>query len=51
LSCSTDKARSEQVELCSSISLSFDQLEAGDLALDLAAAPEQRQGCRTACSS
>jgi len=45
LSCGTDQACPEQVELCSPIALAFDKLEAGNLALDLAAAPGQRQGC------
>ncbi len=45
LSCGTDKARPEQVKLCSPVALSFDQLEAGNLSLDLAAAPGQHQGC------
>jgi len=45
LSCGTDKARPEQVKLCSPVALALDQLEAGDLALDLAAAPGQHQGC------
>ena len=45
LSCGKDQACPEQVELCSPVSLAFDQLEAGDLSLDLAAAPGQRQGC------
>ncbi len=35
----------EQVELCASVSLAFDQLQASDLSLDLAAAPGQQQGC------
>ncbi len=41
-----DQARPEQVELCSPVALAFDQLEAVDLSLDLAAAPGQRQGCK-----
>lgn len=40
-----DQACPEQVELCAPIALAFDQLEAGDLALNLATAPGQRQGC------
>ena len=45
LSCGTDQARPEQIELCSPVCLTFDQLQAGDLPFDLAAAPGQRQGC------
>lgn len=44
-SCGTDQACSEQVELCPPVALAFDQLQPGDLSLDLAAAPGQRQGC------
>ncbi len=40
-----DQARPEQVELCAPVTLAFDQLEAGNLSLDLAAAPGQSQGC------
>ena len=40
-----DQACPEQVELCSSVALALDQLQPGDLSLDLAAAPGQSQGC------
>ena len=40
-----DQACPDQVELCSPVTLAFDQLEAGDLALNLATALGQRQGC------
>ncbi len=40
-----DQTCPEQVEPCSSVTLAFDELQAGDLALNLAAAPGQHQGC------